>query len=87
MEIAQQASISVDDLHLGKATDGSILLTWTEPAHQATVNVTRFHVYRLDPASLFWTQVTEVTKQTTSYLDPSLNDGNNRHYKVTAVIK
>jgi hypothetical protein len=87
MEITQQASISVDDLHLDKATDGSILLTWTEPANQAAVNVTRFHVYRLDPASLFWTQITEVTKQTTSYLDPSLNDGNNRHYKVTAVIK
>jgi hypothetical protein len=87
MEISQNASISVGDLHLDKASGGNAKLTWTEPAHQAGINVTRFHIYRLDPVSLFWTQIAEVTKQTTSYQDPILNDGNNWLYKVTAMIK
>jgi hypothetical protein len=86
-EISQSASIGVGDLRLVKSTGATILLTWTEPAHAATINVTRFHVYRLDPATLFWTQLAELPKQTTSYLDPGLSDGNDRQYKVTAVIK
>jgi hypothetical protein len=86
-EIEQQASIDVDDLKLEKASGGNVKLTWTEPAHQAGINVTRFHIYYLDPVTLFWTQIAEVTKQTTSYQDPVLNDGLNRMYKVTAVIK
>jgi len=87
MEISQNASISVGNLNPEKARGGNVRLTWTEPAHQAGINVTRFHVYRLDPATLFWTQIAEVTKQTTSYSDPVLNDGNAWQYKVTAVIK
>ena len=59
----------------------------TEPAHQAGIIVTRFHVYRLDPVTLLWTLLAEVTKQKTSYQDASLNDGRNWQYKVTAVIK
>lgn len=87
MEIFQNASISVDNLRLEKASGGNLKLTWTEPAHLPTINVTRFHVYRLDPTSLFWTQIAEVTKQTTSLLDPILGDGVDYQYKVTAVIK
>ena len=87
MEISQQAAISVGDLNLDKTSGGDVKLTWTEPAHEAGINVTRFHVYRLDPLTLFWTQIAEVTKQTLSYLDPVLNDGANQQYKVTAVIK
>ena len=87
MEISQNASISVDDLCLERASGENIELTWTEPAHQAGINITRFHVYRLDPVTLFWTQIAEVTKQTSSFQDPSRNDGKNWLYKVTAVIK
>ena len=74
-------------LHIDKASGGNVRLTWTEPGHQATINVTRFHVYRLDPVTLFWTQIAEVTKQTDSHLDPALNDESSYQYKVTAVIK
>ena len=87
MEISQNASISVGNLSLEKASGGNARLTWSEPTHQPGIIVTRFHVYRLDPVTLFWTQIAEVTKQTTSYLDPVLNDGLNHEYKVTAVIK
>jgi hypothetical protein len=87
MEINQAASISVGNLGLEKASGGNVKLTWTEPTHEPGVIVTRFHVYRLDPVTLFWVQLAEVTKQTTSYLDPVLTDGVNRQYKVTAVIK
>ena len=87
MEIAQNASISVGDLNLQSASGGNVMLTWTEPAHQPGINVTRFHVYRLDPVTLFWTQIAEVTKQTTSYLDSVLNDGLDHQYKITAMIK
>jgi len=75
------------DLNLEKASGGNARLTWSEPAHQPGIIVTRFHVYRLDPVTLFWTQIAEVTKQTTSYLDPVLNDGVAHQYKITAVIK
>ena len=54
---------------------------------QAGINVTKFHVYRLDPVTLFWTQIAEVPKQTKSYSDPALGDGLDHQYKVTAVIK
>jgi uncharacterized repeat protein (TIGR01451 family) len=87
MEIEQNASISVGDLRLAKAMGGNLRLTWTEPVHQPGINVTRFHIYRLDPATLFWTLIAEVTKLTTSYQDPILNDGNDWQYKVTAMIK
>jgi len=87
MEISQTASISVDNLALQKTSGGNVKLTWTEPVHQAQINLTRFHIYRLDPATLFWTLIAEVTKQTTSYQDPILNDGNDWQYKVTAMIK
>ncbi len=87
MEIDQNASISVGDLQIEKTSQGNVRLTWTEPTHEAGINVTRFHVYRLDPVTLFWTQIAEVTKQTTSYLDPVLNDGLSHQYKITAVIK
>jgi uncharacterized repeat protein (TIGR03803 family) len=87
MEISQNASISVDNLRVEKDSGGRVRLTWSEPSHQPGINVTRFHVYRLDPATLFWTQIAEVTKQTTSYQDPTLNDGSSWLYKVTAMIK
>jgi hypothetical protein len=87
MEIEQSASIGVNDLRLGRANGGHVQLTWTEPSHAAGINVTKFHIYRLDPLTLFWTQIAEVTKQTTSYVEPVLSDGLNHGYKVTAVIK
>ena len=87
MEISQTASISVSDLRIEKASGGNVKLVWTDPSHVAGINVTRFHVYRLDPVTLDWTQIAEVTKQTLSYLDPVLNDGVNHQYKVTAMIK
>jgi hypothetical protein len=86
MEISQEASISVGNLGLGKS-GANALLTWSEPANQPGHPVTRFHVYRLDPVTLFWTQIAEVSKQTTSYLDPVLNDGLAWNFKVTAVVK
>jgi hypothetical protein len=86
-EISQSASISVNDLRIEKERGGNLRLSWTQPAHEAGINVTRFHIYRLDPATLFWTQIAEVSKQTTSYADPILNDGNDWQYKVTAMIK
>src|SRR5262249_20946956 len=75
MEITQQASIDVSDLQIEKASGNNVRLTWTDPSHQAGINVTRFHVYRLDPETLFWTLIAEVTKQTTSFEDPVLIDG------------
>jgi VCBS repeat protein/slime mold repeat-containing protein len=84
MEIAQQAAVNVDDLRLEKGAS-DLELTWGTPVQIG--QVTRFHVWRLDAATLFWSQVAEVSKQTTSYQDPSLNDGSNWQYKVTAVIK
>jgi hypothetical protein len=87
MEVEQNASIDVDSLSVEKASGGNVRLRWTEPPHAAGINVTRFHIYRLDPATLFWTQIAEVTKQTISYQDAVLNDGNSWQYKVTAVIK
>jgi hypothetical protein len=87
MEISQNAAVSVGDLRIDQATGGNLKLTWTEPAHEATINVTRFDIYRLDPTTLFWTQIAEVSKHTTWYQDPVLNDGNGWQYKVTAVIK
>jgi hypothetical protein len=87
MEITQNASISVGDLHIEKASGGALKLTWTEPVHAAGINVTRFHVYRLDPDTFDWTLIAEVSKQTTSYQDPVLNDGISHQYKITAMIK
>jgi hypothetical protein len=86
MEISQSAAMSVNSLKIGKAS-GAVQLNWTEPSLVAAINVTRFHVYRLDPATLFWTQIAEVTKQTHAYLDLVLSDGADWQYKVTAVIK
>jgi hypothetical protein len=82
MEITQQASISVNDLHIGKS-GGNVNLTWTTPGPSG--QVTRFHVYKLDPLTLFWTQVAELTRQTTSFSEPV--DGSSWQYKVSAVIK
>jgi len=87
MEIFQQASISVGDLRVDKASGGNVSLSWTEPAHAAGINVTRYHIYRLDPVTLFWTQLAEVTRQTTSWMDPALDDGLEHQYKISAVIK
>ena len=86
MEISQYAAVTVDDLRVEKATGGNVNLTWYLD-HEAGAIVTRFHVYRLDPVTLFWTKIAEVTKQTKSYLDPILNDAVGCQYKVTAVIK
>jgi hypothetical protein len=86
MEVDQFAAIDVNTLVVAKAA-GNLSLTWTAPSYVAPVNVTRYHVYRLDPITLFWTLVTEVPKTTTSFQDPILNDGHNWQYKVTAVIK
>ena len=85
MEISQNASVTVNDLRLEKSTGGNVKLTWSSPVQIG--QVTRYHVYRLDPVTLFWTQIGEVTKLTTSYLDPVLNDGVGYDYKITAVIK
>jgi hypothetical protein len=87
MEIDQLVSISVDDLRLEKAAGGSVELTWTEPLPAASVHVTRFHVYRLDPETRSWTLIGEVGRQTTSFHDPIQSDGNDWQYKVTAMIK
>jgi hypothetical protein len=87
MEVAQDAAIDVNSLTLVKGTDGAVTLSWIAPQDFAPINVTRYHIYRLDPVSLFWTQLAELPKQITSYQDPILNDGQNRQYKVTAVIK
>ena len=86
MEIVQNAAITVDDLRLEKASGGNVKLSWYLNHEPGTI-VTRFHVYRLDPVTLFWTKIAEVTKQTKSYLDPFLNDALGYQYKVTAVIK
>jgi len=87
MEIEQSVSLSVVDLRLSRVSGNNVELAWTEPTHEAGLTVTRFHVYRLDPVNLFWTQIAEVSKQTTAYLDPVMDDGLNHQYKVTAVIK
>jgi hypothetical protein len=86
MEISQEAAISVGDLKINKS-GANALLTWTEPAHQPGHPVTRFHVWRLDPVTLFWTHLAELSKQTTSYQDPVLTDSLPRQYKVSAIIK
>jgi hypothetical protein len=86
IEISSGASITVDDLILEKASGGNVNLVWNQQ-HQAGTIVTGFHIYRLDPVTLLWTKIADVTKQTNSYLDPVLNDGLNHQYKVTAVIK
>ena len=85
MEIAQQAAIDVNGLHLGKDGSGNVELTWSAPVQFG--QVTRFHIWRLNPITLFWTQVAEVSSQTNAYPDPILNDGSSWQYKVTAVIK
>jgi uncharacterized repeat protein (TIGR01451 family) len=87
MEIQQQASITVNNLQLEKASGGNVKLTWTDPSQSAGINVTRFHVYHQDPVSGAWTLLAEVSKQTLSYQTPVLNDGLGHQYKVTAVIK
>jgi hypothetical protein len=87
MEIFQNVSIAVDDLRIEKGPGGSLRLTWSEPAHSLPVHVTRFHVYRLDPAKLEWKLVGELERQTTSYQDPVLGDGKDWRYAVTAMIK
>jgi len=86
MEVSQGASIDVGNLKINKS-GSSLQLTWTEPAAQPGHPVTRYHVYRLDPVTLFWTHIAEVSKQTNSYLDPVLSDGLNHDYKISAVIK
>ncbi|HEX5041327.1 MAG TPA: hypothetical protein VFV75_00370 [Candidatus Polarisedimenticolaceae bacterium] len=74
MEVAQNASIGVDDLHLEKGSSGSVILRWSEPAHDATIHVTRFHLYRLDPVTLEWALMAEIPRSATSFQDPSPND-------------
>jgi hypothetical protein len=86
MEVDQFASVDVNSLALAK-TGGNVALAWTAPTYATPINVTRYHVYRLDPVTLLWTQIAEVAKQYTSYQDPILNDGRNWQYRVTAVIK
>ena len=68
-------------------TGGKAKLTWSEPAHAPGINVTRFHVYRMYPDTLFWTLIAEVTKQTTTYQDAMTSSGSSWLYKVTAMIK
>jgi N-acetylneuraminic acid mutarotase len=87
MEVLQDAAVSVGDLRLGKAGGGNVQLTWSDPTLLSATHVTRYHVYRQGPLTLFWTMIAEVPKQSLSYQDPSLNDGSNWQYKVTAVIK
>ena len=87
MEIVQAAAVSVDDLHINKVSGGNVLLTWSDPTALSATHVTKYHVYRLDPVTLFWTLIAEVPKHGTSYQDPSLSDGTDWQYKVTAVIK
>jgi uncharacterized repeat protein (TIGR01451 family) len=84
VEISQIAAISVGNLHIGKSGQNA-LLTWTTPGPQG--QVTRFHVYRLDPATLFWTMIAELPKTSNSYLDPVMADGLSHNYKIAAVIK
>jgi hypothetical protein len=86
MEISQQAASSVNDLRVNKV-NGSLQLSWTMPATYASINVTRFHIYRLDPVTFLWTYVAELTRQQLTYTDPTMNDGRNWQYKVTAIIK
>jgi subtilisin-like proprotein convertase family protein len=87
MEISQEAAESVGDLRLDKASGGNVRLTWSDPTLFSSTHVTRYHVYRLDPDTLFWTQIAEVPKQSTTYLDPVLGSAAAFQYKVTAVIK
>lgn len=87
MEIFQAAAVSVGDLRLDKATGGNVKLTWSDPTLLAATHVTKYHVYRLDPGTLFWTLIAEVPRQTTTYQDPVLNSAAPFQYKVTAVIK
>jgi fibronectin type 3 domain-containing protein len=87
MEVAQSAAMDVSSLTVAKGGDGNVTLSWIAPAYLSPINVTRYHVYRLDSVTLFWTQIAELTKQYTSYQDPVLNDGHSWQYKVTAMIK
>jgi hypothetical protein len=86
MEISQQAATSVNDLRMNKV-NGSLELSWTMPEPYASINVTRFHIYRLDPVTFLWTYIAELTRHELSYTDPSMNDGRTWQYKVTAIIK
>ncbi len=82
MEISQGAAVDVNSLRVGK-NSGNVVLTWTAPVQIG--QVTRFHVWQLDPMTLFWTQIAEVTKQTTSFT--VTGDASSWQYKVSAVIK
>jgi uncharacterized repeat protein (TIGR01451 family) len=84
MEIAQNAALDVNDLQLAK-NGGSVQLTWNSPVQSG--QVTRYHVWRLDPLTLFWTQIAEVTRTTTTYSDPVLSNAAGFQYKISAVIK
>ncbi len=86
MEISQGAAINVNDLKLGKS-GSNLALTWTSPTHAPGIDVTRFHIYRLDPVSFVWEYMMEVPKQTLTWSDTNLLDGLGHQYKVTAVIK
>jgi hypothetical protein len=83
MEIIQQAAVTVDTLRVDRGADGSLLLTWMPPAQNG--QVTRYHVWKLDPLTLFWMQIAEVSRATTSWTEPA--DGSSWLYKVSAVIK
>ena len=84
MEISQQAAISVDTLRIDKVS-GALQLSWIAPQPPAPIHVTRYHVYRLDPATPLWTQIAEI--QDLSFTDPSLNDARDWQYKITAIVK
>jgi uncharacterized repeat protein (TIGR01451 family) len=85
MEISQNASVSVTTLQLARASGGNVKLSWESPVPNG--QVTRYHIYRLDPVTFDWTMIAEVSKLTTSFQDPVLSDGHNYQYKVAAVIK
>ena len=81
-EIRQQAAVSVDTLRVDK-TPAGLRLSWTAPT--SLVPITRYHVWRLDPLTLFWTNVAETDATALSYAGPV--DGSSWQYKVTAVVK
>lgn len=84
MEIFQEASLDVNNLTLARSSGNNVKLTWTNPS---IGQVTRFHVYRLDTVTRTWTKIGEVSKLTTTFDDPVLNDGVHHMYKVSAVVK
>jgi hypothetical protein len=86
MEIAQAAAVSVDDLRIDKAL-GLLKLHWTAPVPLAPSTVTRYHVYRLDPATMAWVQLDALNSQRTSFDVTIEVNGADVGYKVTAVIK